>query len=90
MALTFPLLILVYWFFFPGKNSWKSKVLYWVFFAVAVAAYLAIRIRVLGRFSESANLFHPSWRMGAVAAGLLGQHAKLFFWPLYLSIFRVV
>ncbi len=88
MALTFPLLILVYWFFFPGKNSWKSKVLYWVFFAVAVAAYLAIRIRVLGRFSESANLFHPSWRMGAVAAGLLGQHAKLFFWPLYLSIFR--
>ncbi|HXW13002.1 MAG TPA: tetratricopeptide repeat protein [Terriglobia bacterium] len=88
MALTFPLLILVYWFFFPGKNSWKSKVLYWVFFAVAVAGYLAIRIAVLGRFSESANLFHPSWRMGAVAVGLLGQHTRLFFWPLHLSIFR--
>ncbi len=88
MALTFPLLILVYWFFFPGKSSWKSKALYWTFVAAAVAGYLAIRIAVLGRFSEAPNLFKPSWRMGAVALGLLGQHAKLFFWPLHLSIFR--
>jgi len=88
MALTFPLFILVYWFFFPGKNSWRSKVFYWMFFAGAAAVYLAIRIAVLGRVSEAPNLFKPSWRMGAVAVGLLGQHAKLFVWPLYLSIFR--
>jgi Flp pilus assembly protein TadD len=88
MALTLPLFILVYWFFFPGKNTWKSKVLYWMFFAAAVAVYLAIRIAVLGRFSEAPNLFKPSWRLGAVAVGLLGQHAKLFIWPLHLSIFR--
>jgi len=88
MALTFPLFILAYWFFFPGKNSGKSKVLYWMFFAGAVAIYVSIRIAVLGRFSEAPGLFKPSWRMGAVAAGLLGQHAKLFFWPLHLSIFR--
>jgi Flp pilus assembly protein TadD len=88
MALTFPLLILVYWYFFPGKNSWKSKALYWIFVVGAVAVYLAIRIRVLGRFSEASHLFQTSWRLGAIALGLLGQHARLFFWPINLSIFR--
>jgi Flp pilus assembly protein TadD len=88
MALTFPLIILIYWFYFPGRTSWKRKVLHWTMFAAAVAAYLAIRITVLGRFSEAHNLFQPTWRMGVVALGLMGQHARLFFWPLYLSIFR--
>jgi Flp pilus assembly protein TadD len=88
MALSFPLLILVYWFFFPGKHSWKSKVLHWMTYAGAVGAYAAIRIAVLGRFSEAPHLFQASWRMGAAAAGLLGQHAELFFWPLHLSMFR--
>jgi tetratricopeptide (TPR) repeat protein len=88
MALTFPLFILVYWFFFPGRHSWKSKVLHWMMYAGAAAVYLAIRIAVLGRFSEAPNLLKPSLRMGAVAVGLLGQHAKLFFLPLHLSIFR--
>jgi hypothetical protein len=88
MALTFPLVILIYWFYFPGRTSWKRKVLHWTMFAAAVAAYLAIRITVLGRFSEAHNLFQPTWRIGAVALGLMGQHARLFFWPLYLSIFR--
>ncbi len=88
MALSFPLIILVYWLFFPGKHSWKSKSFYWAIYAGAVAVYSAIRIAVLGRFSEAPHLFQASWRMGAGAAGLLGQHAKLFFWPLHLSMFR--
>ncbi len=88
MALSFPLLILVYWFFFPGKHSWKSKVFHWLIYAGTVAVYSAIRIAVLGRFSEAPHLFQASWRLGAGAAALLGQHAKLFFWPLHLSMFR--
>ena len=88
MALTFPLLLLVYWFYFPGKHSWKSKLLRWMMYVAAVAAYLVVRIAVLGRFSEAPNLLKPTWRLGGVALGLLGQHAKLFFWPRYLSIFR--
>ena len=88
MALTFPLLILVYWFYFPGKSSWKSKALRWFIYVIAVAIYAAIRIAVLGRFTEASSLFPSIWRMGLVAAGLLGQHAKLFFWPAHLSIFR--
>ncbi len=88
MALTFPLIILVYWFFFTGEHSWKSKAIHWSIYAGAVAVYLAIRVAVLGRFSEAPELFKPSWRLGAVAAGLLGQHARLFVWPRYLSVFR--
>jgi protein O-mannosyl-transferase len=88
MALTFPLLILVYWFYFPGETRWKRKVLHWGIFAGEVAVYLAVRIAVLGRFSEAHNLFTPTWRMAAVAFGLTGQHAKIFFWPRYLSLFR--
>ncbi len=88
MALTFPLLILVYWFFFPGKSSWKSKVLEWAMFVAPVVFYLMARISVLSRFSEAPNLFTPTWRMAGVAFGLIGQHAKLFFWPRYLSLFR--
>jgi Flp pilus assembly protein TadD len=88
MALSFPLLLLVYWFYFPGKLSRKSKLLRWMLYVAAVAVYLIIRIAVLGRFSEAPNLLKPTWRLGGVALGLLGQHAKLFFWPRYLSIFR--
>jgi len=88
MALTFPLLLLVYWFYFSGTLSWKRKLLRWMMYVAAVVVYLIIRFAVLGRFSEAPNLLKPTWRLGGVALGLLGQHAKLFFWPRYLSIFR--
>jgi Tfp pilus assembly protein PilF len=88
MALSFPLLILVYWFFFPGKQTRKSKGFHWLIYAGAVAVYVPVRIAVLGRFSEAPHLFGVSWRVAAAAAALLGQHAKLFFWPVHLSIFR--
>ena len=88
MALAFPLLVLVYWFYFPGTRSWISKLLRWLIIVAPVAVYVVIRIAVLGRFSEAPNLLKPTWRLGGVALGLLGQHAKLFFWPRYLSIFR--
>jgi tetratricopeptide (TPR) repeat protein len=88
MALSFPLLILAYWYFFPGKNGWKGKVIYGMPFVAVVAAYVAIRIAVLGRFSESSHLWQVSWRMASGAVALLGQHAMLFCWPLRLSLFR--
>jgi Flp pilus assembly protein TadD len=88
MAVTFPLLILVYWFFFPGRHSGKSKVLHGTIYLGDVAVYLAIRIAVLGRFSEAHHFFQAPWHLGAVAMGLLGQHAKFLFWPTPLSLFR--
>jgi hypothetical protein len=88
MALSFPLLIMVYWFFFPGQHSWKSKAFHLMTYVGAVGVYSSIRIAVLGRFSEAPHLFQASWRLGAGALALLGENAKLFFWPLHLSIFR--
>ena len=72
MALSFPLIILAYWFFFPGKQSWKSKSLHWIIYASAVLVYLAVRIAVLGRFSEAPHFFQVSWRMATAAVGFTG------------------
>jgi tetratricopeptide (TPR) repeat protein len=88
-ALSFPLLLLVYWFFLPGGSTWKHKTIRWLPFAAAAAVYLAIRISILGNFSQGAEAFRITRQMFAVALGLLGQHAKLFFWPVHLSAFRV-
>ncbi len=88
MALSFPLLILVYWFYFAGTHPWKRKIAYGMIYVGAVAVYVAIRIVVLGRFSEAPNLFQASGRMAEAAAALLGQNLKFFVWPANLSIFR--
>ena len=88
-ALTFPLLILVYWFFLPGHSTWKQKALRWLPFGAAVAVYLAIRIHFLGSFSQTSGALKISRPMLTAALALLGQHAKLFFWPVHLNAFRV-
>jgi Flp pilus assembly protein TadD len=88
-AVSFPLLVLVYWFFLPGGSGWKHKAIRWLPFAAAVVVYLAIRITILGSFSQGPEALHITRQMFATAFGLLGQHAKLFFWPAHLSAFRV-
>jgi hypothetical protein len=88
MALSFPLIILAYWFFFPGEPSWKRKVGHGAIYAAPVAIYVAVRIAVLGRFSEAPHLLQGYGRTGMAALALLGQHAKLLVWPAHLSIFR--
>lgn len=88
-ALVFPLLVLVYWFFLPGDSTWKQKAIRWTPLGAAVAVYLTIRISILGSFSQGPRAFKITLRTLAAALGLLGQHAKLFFWPAHLSAFRV-
>ena len=88
-ALSFPLVVLVYWFFLPGDSTWKHKAIRWLPFAAAVAVYLTIRISILGGFSQGPEALKITRQMFAAAFGLLGQHAKLFFWPVHLSAFRV-
>jgi tetratricopeptide (TPR) repeat protein len=87
MALTFPLLLLAYGFFFIPKESWARRALRWAPYLGAVLCYMAVRIAVLGRFSAAQPL-KISLRVVGAAAGLLGQHARLFFWPTHLSAFR--
>jgi tetratricopeptide (TPR) repeat protein len=88
MALSFPLLLVAYGLYFPPQESWARRALRWAPYLGAVACYVAIRIAVLGRFSATGQPLKIPLRVVAAAAGLLGQHAKLFFWPTRLSAFR--
>jgi len=88
MGISMPLLLAVYWFVRADAESWWRKGLRWLPYAAAAAAYLGIRIVVLGHVSHAPHLWKVSPRVVAAAAGLLGQHTKLFFWPTDLSDFR--
>jgi tetratricopeptide (TPR) repeat protein len=87
LAFAFPLLVLTYWWCFP-RDGWLRRALYWVPYTAAVAIAAVIRVAAMGRFSDHSLVrgFKPT--VAWAAAGLLGQHAKLFFWPVRLSGFR--
>jgi protein O-mannosyl-transferase len=87
-ALSFPLLLLAYWFFFPAKDSWRARIVRWLPYLGATAVYVGARVAALGHFSHSPHYWKVSPREVGAAIGLLGQHAKLFFWPTNLNVFR--
>jgi Tfp pilus assembly protein PilF len=60
----------------------------WLPYAAAVAICVVIRIAVMGNFSETSPLREFSSRVIWAALGLMGQHARLFFWPVNLNVFR--
>ncbi len=88
-ALSFPLLLGVYWFVLGKQESWWQRILRWLPYAIVMGIYLEIRIMILGHFSHAPHLWRVPPRVAAAAVGLLGQHAKLFFWPTPLNDFRV-
>ena len=92
MALSFPLLLLAYWFFYLPQSSrsaeWKARMLRWVPYAVAVAIYLVIRLQAVGAFGRTRSLWTLSPRVGVAALALLGRHAQIFVWPVGLNPFR--
>jgi tetratricopeptide (TPR) repeat protein len=88
MAFSFPLLLLAYWFCNPSRESWLRRVINWIPYAVAVGACAVIRVAVMGHFSENSLIRRGTLQVAWAALGLLGKHAKLFFWPVNLSEFR--
>jgi tetratricopeptide (TPR) repeat protein len=88
MGISMPLLLAVYWLVMTDGESWWRKGLRWLPYATAVAAYIGIRIVVLGHVSHTSHLWRISPRVAEAALGLLGQHVKLFFWPTGLNDFR--
>ena len=88
MAFSFPLLLMAYWFCFPSSESWLRRMRNWTPYLAALAVCAGIRVATLGHFAQKAMI--PRERSSAVwaALALLGQHAKLFFWPVNLSEFR--
>jgi len=91
MALSFPLMVLAYWFFFPASEKggrWKEKAAYWLLYVAVAFAYLLTRYAVLGHLAATAHLWKISPRVFSAGVALLGQHAKLFFLPLHMDVFR--
>ena len=85
-AFCFPLLILTYWWCFSGP--WLRRVVHLLPYVAATAICAVIRAAVMGHFSSTSPLRRLKPQVAWVAAGLLGQHAKLFFWPVHLTEFR--
>jgi len=102
MAVSFPLMVLVYWFFFPGSEKKEGrtaqeknmagaatqKLTHFLPYLATVFAYLLIRQAVLGRMTATAHLWRITPRLLAAGVGLLGLQAKLFFLPIHIDVFR--
>ncbi len=88
-ALSFPLLLIAYWYFFAETaEAWRRRVACWSMYAGAVLAYSWVRVAALGHFSGVGHWWKISLNIVAAAVGLLGQHARLFFWPFHLNVFH--
>jgi tetratricopeptide (TPR) repeat protein len=89
VALSFPLLLIAYWFFFPrdGEN-WGRRAACWSMYAGAALIYSLARVAALGHFSGAGHLWKVSPKVATAAVGLLGQHARLFVWPIHLNVFH--
>jgi tetratricopeptide (TPR) repeat protein len=88
-AFSFPLLLIAYWFFFSDAvETWRGRAACWAMYAGAAVLYSAARVAALGHFSGAPHLWKIRPQIIAAAIGLLGQHAKLFFWPVHLNVFH--
>jgi tetratricopeptide (TPR) repeat protein len=88
-AFSFPLLVIAYWFFLsdPGE-TWGRRAACWSMYVAAAVVYSVARVAALGHFSGTRNLWKIQPKIIAAAIALLGQHAKLFFWPVHLNVFH--
>jgi len=87
-AVSFPLLLLVYWFVAAKPGSRKQRAAQWIPYGAVAGMYLELRVMVLGHISHAPHLWRVTPRVLTAAVGLLGQHAKLFLWPIQLNDFR--
>jgi tetratricopeptide (TPR) repeat protein len=88
-AFSFPLLVIVYWFFFSDAvEPWRRRAACWATYAGAAVVYSAARVAALGHFSGAAHFWKIQPKIITAAIALLGQHAKLFFWPVHLNVFH--
>lgn len=89
MALSFPFLLLAYWFFLGQPEGWIQRAVRWSPYVGAAAVYGVIRRAALGYLSETAHFWEISARVMGAAAGLLGQDTRILIWPAGLNVFRM-
>lgn len=88
VAFSFPLLLLAYWFCQSSAQTWTRRAVSWLPYAAAAATCVVIRVWVIGTFSGASPRRDLDLQVASAAVGLLGQHARLFFWPVRLNVFR--
>ena len=92
MAASLPLLLVAYWLFLAPRGTvtratvWADRAVCLAPYLAAVALYLMARIKVLGAVARTP--WHVSRVEIEAAAALLGQHARLFFFPVGLGPYR--
>lgn len=89
MALSFPFLLLAYWFFLGKPESWSRRLLRWVPYVGGTVAYLVVRHLALGYITQGGHLWEIPARVAVAAVALLGQDTKILFWPAHLNVFRM-
>ena len=89
MALSFPFLLLAYWFFLGKPESWSRRLLRWLPYVAATVAYLVVRHLALGYLTQGGHLWGISLRVAGAAVALLGQDTKILLWPAHLNVFRM-
>ncbi len=89
MAVSFPLLLLAWWFFLGERAPLVRRGFRWSAYLAALGVYLVLRRWALGYLSMSHHFWHPDRKVIEAAFGLLGDHARLLLWPDHLSVYRM-
>ena len=89
MALSFPFLLLAYWFFLGKPENWLHRALRWSPYVAAEVVYLVVRQHALGYMTQASLLGRTPLRVVAAAFGLLGQNTKILVWPVHLNVYRM-
>ena len=89
MALSFPFLLLAYWFFLGEPEGWIRRALRWLPYVGATVVYGVIRHAALGYLSETRHFWEIPPRVMAAAVGLMGQDTRILVWPVHLNVFRM-
>ncbi len=89
MALSFPFLLLAYWFFLGKRESRVRRAARWLPYLLAEAAYLMVREQALGYMTVASPFGRRPLRVVGAAFGLLGQDTKILLWPVHLNDFRM-
>lgn len=88
MALSFPLILLAYWFFFTPQPPRLKRAAQFVPYALGLGAYLVIRHAAVGSLTLSTKPWDLSRKVLLGAVGLFGRNTQLFFWPVHLNAVR--
>jgi tetratricopeptide (TPR) repeat protein len=90
-AVSFPLILVAFWIFRPTgglATSLKQRVLGLAFTGLALGVVAGIRILTLGHLLGGRGTGGFDLSVLTSAAGLLGENAKIFFFPFRLSMYR--